>query len=157
MRHVTLKKPRSEYRRPRPLISLIPCEGIILIGKNVMRRALVLWLLLCFAGAASAQGLTAFDGQYVGELTLAKVVDGDCTRPPLGALYPMTISGGEVRFAYAPRFNTLLIGRIEKDGKFTASFRLRRGVIRMTGRIEGNNVTAYIVSPSCNYRFQSKR
>jgi hypothetical protein len=26
----------------------------------------------------------------------------------------------------------------------------------MTGRIQGNNITAYIVSPSCNYTYQTK-
>jgi hypothetical protein len=34
------------------------------------------------------------------------VIINDYTQPPLGALYPLTISGGEVRFAYVPRFDT---------------------------------------------------
>src|SRR6266851_844007 len=61
---------------------------------------------------------------------------------------------GEVRFVYLPRFNTTLSGRVSDNGSFKASARLRRGFIQMTGRIQGNNITAYIVSPSCNYTFQ---
>ena len=30
------------------------------------------------------------------------------------------------------------------------------GFVSMTGRIDGENVTANIVSPSCNYSFQTK-
>ena len=63
-------------------------------------------------GLAWAQGGDRFDGQYVGELTLTRTFDGDCTTPPLGSLYPLTIAGGEVRFAYLPRFATTLVGRI---------------------------------------------
>jgi hypothetical protein len=122
----------------------------------MIMRWLGLSLLLGTASAAWAQSPGAFDGQYVGELILTKVIAGDCTPPPLGALYPLTISGGEVRFTYAPRFNTVLVGRIGRDGNFKASFRLRRGSIQMTGRILGNNLTAHIVSPSCNYTFQTK-
>jgi hypothetical protein len=119
------------------------------------------WLglgLLLGAGLGSvawAQSSTKFDGQYVGELTLTKVMN-DCTRPPLGALYPLTISRGEVRFKYVPRFNTTLTGKVGEDGMFKASARLRRGSVQMTGHIQGNNLTAYIVSPSCNYTFQTK-
>ena len=105
---------------------------------------------------AWAQGPVAFDGQYMGELTLAKVINGDCTKPPLGALYPLTISRGEVRFAYRPRFDTTLSGRVDENGIVKASARLRKGFVRMTGRIQGNNLTAFIVSPSCNYTFRTK-
>jgi hypothetical protein len=104
---------------------------------------------------AWAQGLAKFDGQYMGELTLTKVIN-DCTQPPSGALYPLTISRGEVRFAYVPRFSTTLSGKVSENGNFKASARLRRGFVQMTGRIDGNNLTAYIVSPSCNYTFQTK-
>lgn len=126
-------------------------------------RALMWWLglaLLIGAGlarGASAQGLAAFDGQYVGELTLVSVITGDCTKPPLGSLYPLTISHGQVRFLYTPRFSTTLIGTVDKNGVFKASARAHKGVVRMTGRIRGNDVTAAIVSPSCNYNFQTKR
>jgi hypothetical protein len=68
----------------------------------------------------------------------------------------LTISGGEVRFAYVPRFATTLSGRIGENGLFTASARARKGVVQMTGRVQGNNVTASIVSPSCTYTFQTK-
>jgi hypothetical protein len=127
-------------------------------GKNGMFRCLGPGLLLGMAigSAAWAQGSNKFDGQYVGELILTKEISGDCTEPPLGALYPLTISRGEVRFAYRPRFGTTLTGRVDENGIFKASARLRNGFVRMTGRIEGNNVGADIVSPSCNYRFQSK-
>ena len=120
------------------------------------------WLglgLLLGAGPGSvawAQGSAAFDGQYMGELTLTKVINGDCTKPPFGALYPLTISRGEVRFAYRPRFDTTLSGRVDGNGILTASARVRKGFVRMTGRIQGRNLTAFIVSPSCNYTFRTK-
>jgi hypothetical protein len=105
---------------------------------------------------AWAQGSATFDGQYMGELTLTKVINGDCTEPPLGSLYPLTVSRGEVRFAYVPRFSTTLSGRVGENGSFKASARVRKGLVQMTGRIQANNITAYIVSPSCNYTFQTK-
>jgi hypothetical protein len=92
----------------------------------------------------------------MGELTLTKEITGDCTAPPLGALYPLTISRGEVRFAYRPRFGTTLRGRVGENGIFKASASLRKGFVQMTGRIQGNNLTASIVSPSCNYMFKTK-
>jgi|ERR1700756_2820341 hypothetical protein len=107
-------------------------------------------------GIAWAQGSAKFDGQYRGELTLTKVIKGDCTQPPPGALYPLTISRGEVRFVYVPRFDTTLRGRVGEDGIFKASARARKGFVQMTGRIQGNNITAHIVSPSCNYTFLTK-
>src|SRR5712692_2571276 len=107
-------------------------------------------------GIALAQSSAKFDGQYRGELTLTKVIKGDCTEPPLGSLYPLTISRGEVRFVYVPRFNTTLSGKVSENGMFKASARFRKGFVQMTGRIQGNNLTADIVSPSCNYTFQTK-
>ncbi len=123
-----------------------------------MLRRLGLALLLGtgLGSVVWAQGSAKFDGQYVGELTLTKEIGGDCTPPPLGALYPLTISGGEVRFAYLPRFGTTLIGRVGENGNFKASARLRRGFVQMTGHIQGNNLTASISSPSCNYTFKTK-
>ena len=122
-----------------------------------MLRCLRLGLLLGtgLGSVAWAQSVAKFDGQYMGELTLTKEISGDCTTPPLGALYPLTVSGGEVRFAYRPRFDTTLRGRVGEDGIFKASARLRRGFVQMTGRIQGNNLIAHIVSPSCNYTFQT--
>src|ERR1700758_4067609 len=93
-------------------------------------------------GIAWAQGSAKFDGQYRGELTLTKVINGDCTQPPPGALYPLTISNGEVRFAYLPRFGTTLSGRVGENGNFKASAHLRRGFVQMTGRVQGNNLAA---------------
>lgn len=123
-----------------------------------MLRCLGLGLLIgtTLGGVAWAQGSAKFDGQYVGQLVLTKVISGDCTRPPLGALYPLTISAGRVRFIYRPRFDTTLTGNIGENGIFTASARVPKGVVRMTGRVQGNNVKASIVSPSCNYTFQTK-
>jgi len=127
-----------------------------------MARRLGLGLLLGagiwagFGGVAWAQGPAAFDGQYVGELRLTRTVDGDCTTPPLGSLYPLTISRGEVRFAYVPRFATTLVGRVGPDGSFKAVARLKNGAVQMTGRVQGSNLTADIVSPSCNYSFQTR-
>jgi hypothetical protein len=110
-----------------------------------------------FAGVAWAQGSVRFDGQYAGELTLTKIIKGDCTEPPLGAMYPLTISGGVVRFKYVPRFDTTLIGTVDANGNFKASRHLRRGLVTMTGHVvDGNTLTASIVSPSCYYNFQTK-
>jgi hypothetical protein len=110
-----------------------------------------------FAGVAWAQGSARFDGQYAGELTLAKIIRGDCTEPPLGAIYPLTISGGVVRFKYVPRFDTTLVGTVEANGNFKASRRVKQGLVTMTGHIiDGNTLTASIVSPSCVYAFQTK-
>jgi hypothetical protein len=108
------------------------------------------------ASAAQAQGSGRFDGQYRGELVLTKEIKGDCTQPPLGALYPLRISKGEVQFAYVPRFDTTLRGWVDENGMFRASARVRHGSVQMTGRVQGRNITAYIVSPSCNYTFQTR-
>jgi hypothetical protein len=123
-----------------------------------MLRWLGLGLLLGggLGNVAWAQGPAKFDGQYMGELTLTKVIHENCTEPPLGALYPLNISRGEVRFVYVPRFDTTLRGTVNNNGVFTASARLRKGFVRMTGRIQGSNLTATIVSPSCNYAFHTK-
>jgi hypothetical protein len=127
-------------------------------GTNRVLRWLGLGFLLgaALGGVAWAQGSAKFDGQYIGELTLTKVIVNDCTQPPLGALYPLTISRGKVRFAYLPRFDTTLRGKVDENGIFKASARLRRGFAHMTGRIQGNNLAAYIVTPSCNYTFGTK-
>ena len=123
-----------------------------------MPRRLGLGLVLAasLGSAAWGQGSARFDGQYVGELTLTKVITGDCTEPPLGSLYPLTISRGEVRFVYLPRFNTTLNGKVGENGMFKASARSRKGFVQMTGHIQGNNLTADIVSASCNYTFQTR-
>ncbi|HWB51468.1 MAG TPA: hypothetical protein VG651_20325 [Stellaceae bacterium] len=115
-------------------------------------RGLVLAVAL--GNAALAQGWTKFDGQYVGELTLAGIVEGNCMRPPSGALYPLTISGGQVHFKYVPRFDTILTGKVDQNGNFKAGRKLRHGFVTMTGHISGQNLTADIVSPSCNYTFK---
>ena len=122
-----------------------------------MLRWLGLGLLLgaALGNVAWAQGSTKFDGQYVGELRLTKVISGDCTQPPPGAVYPLTISGGQVQFKYDPRFDTILRGKIDENGNFIASYLLPRGQVSMTGRIQSNNVTAHIKSPSCNYTFHT--
>lgn len=123
-----------------------------------MLRLLALGLVLGIglAGTARAQGSTKFDGQYRGELILTKEIKENCTQPPLGALYPLRISSGEVRFVYVPRFDTTLRGKVDENGLFKASARLKHGSVQMTGRIQGKNITAHLVSPSCNYTFQTK-
>ena len=123
-----------------------------------MLRLLGLGLVLGtgLANVAWAQGSTKFDGQYRGELTLTKEIKDNCTQPPLGALYPLRISRGEVQFVYVPRFDTTLRGRVDDNGVLTASARLKHGSARMTGRVQGNRITAYIVTPSCHYTFQTK-
>ena len=107
-------------------------------------------------GAAWAEGSTRFDGQYRGELILTKEIKENCTQPPLGALYPLSISRGEVRFVYVPRFDTTLRGTVDDKGVLRASARLKHGSAQMTGRVQGNRITAYIVTPSCHYTFQTK-
>lgn len=120
--------------------------------------ALGLGLAVLLGGAASAQTTTRFDGQYAGEMTLDKVVyEHDCTPPPLGAVYPLTISGGQVRFAYVPRFETTLSGTVNENGTFKAVARIRKGIVQMTGTIRGYRLTATIISPSCRYTYQAKR
>ena len=123
-----------------------------------MMKWLGLGLLLStgLGSVAWAHGSAKFDGQYMGELTLTKVINGDCTEPPLGALYSLGISKGEVRFAYVPRFDTALTGRVDESGMFKASARVRHGTVQMSGRVQGIHITAYLVSPSCQYTFQTK-
>jgi hypothetical protein len=123
-----------------------------------MRKRLGLALLLGagLANVAWAQGSSRFDGQYVGQLTLTGIINGDCTEPPVGALYPLTISRGQVHFKYVMRFDTTLTGTVDQNGNFKASRQLRRGAVNMTGHIDGNNLSAAIVSPSCKYSFQTK-
>lgn len=107
-------------------------------------------------GSAAAQGVTGFDGQYVGQLALTRIISGDCATPPLGAVYPLTIAGGVVRFAYVPRFATTLTGTVDKSGAFKAAVRVHSGTVTMAGRVAGGGVTATITSPSCAYAFESR-
>jgi hypothetical protein len=108
---------------------------------------------VAIAQIAAAQGISGFDGQYVGTLTLTEVIEGDCTPSPWGAVYPLTVSGGVVSFAYVPRFATVLTGRVAANGTFKAAARAKHGVVEMSGQIRGNAVKAQIVSPSCLYTF----
>jgi len=109
------------------------------------------------ASTARAQAPGKYDGQYVGELTLSGIINGDCTRPPVGAEYPLAIRGGQVHFKYVPRFDTELTGRVDASGRFTAVGATKHGQVTMTGQIIGyRNLTAKIVSPSCEYTFQSR-
>src|SRR5947207_13321994 len=92
------------------------------------------------ASLACAQGAAQFDGQYTGELRLARTFSGDCTEPPFGALYPLTIAGGEVRFPYLPRFATTLRVTIRKDGLFHAPALARKGDVHMSGHLPVDHV-----------------
>ncbi|HXP04027.1 MAG TPA: hypothetical protein VN808_07885 [Stellaceae bacterium] len=124
-----------------------------------MLKGLALGLLLGagLCSAAWAQGSSRFDGQYAGELTLKGIINGDCTEPPLGAIYPLTISGGVVRFKYVARFDTTLTGPVDAKGNFQATGRTKHGFVVMNGHVaDGNTLTASIVSPSCQYSFQTK-
>jgi hypothetical protein len=125
--------------------------------ENGMVKWLGLSLLLgaALGNPAWAQGSAKFDGQYVGRLTLTKVISGDCTKSPLGARYPLTISGGQVQFKYVPRFDTVLVGKVDEYGTFNASRLVRGGWVRMTGHIQRNDVIAHITSPSCRYSFKT--
>ena len=124
-----------------------------------MGKPLVSGLLLgtALCGGAWAQGSAAFDGQYVGELALAKVITGDCTQPAAGTAYPLTITGGQVSFKYVPRFDTALRGSVDTRGVVRAMARVPKGSVRMTGHIEGRELIAEIESPSCNYTFRASR
>ncbi len=123
-----------------------------------MPQRLCLSLLFgaAIGNAAWAQGSTAFDGQYTRTLTLKKIISGDCTEPPLGAVYPLIVSGGQVQFKYVPRFDTTLNGIVDANGRFKASRRVPKGLVSMTGQIRYNDVTATIHSPSCQYTFHTK-
>lgn len=123
-----------------------------------MLKWLALSLLIAagLGSAAWAQGTTRFDGQYAGELTLKGIVKGDCTDAPLGAVYPLTIAGGIVRFKYVPRFDTTLSGPVDAKGNFQATGRTKHGFVVMTGHTDGRSLTAEIQSPSCRYAFQTK-
>ena len=124
-----------------------------------MPRRLELALLFAagLATVAWGQAVADFDGEYVGELTLRSTISGDCTQPPLAAVYPLIVSKGQVRFSYVPHFATTLTGQVDKDGRFEASARLKHGIAKMIGEIRGRRVTASIISPSCNYTFQTIR
>jgi hypothetical protein len=119
-------------------------------------QGLGLVLAVALGSVAWAQGSTRFDGQYVGELTLTKIISGDCTPPPPGSLYPLTISGGQVLFKYDPRFDTILRGTVDENGNFKASRLLRTGQVSMIGHIQENNITVHIESPSCKYTFRTR-
>jgi hypothetical protein len=119
-------------------------------------HGLGLLLGVVLANIAWAQDFARFDGQYVGELTLTKVINGNCTPPSLGSLYPLTISAGQVQFKYDPRFDTVLRGHVNEDGTFMATRLLRKGQVMMIGYIQGRNITGYIESPSCRYTFETK-
>jgi hypothetical protein len=117
-----------------------------------MRRGVGVGLVLAVsaAGVAWAQGASGFDGQYVGALTLSGIIAGDCTTPPVGSAYPLSISGGVVTFKFVPRLDTMLVGRIDAKGNFKAMATLHHGVATMIGHIDANhNLTASIRSPSC--------
>ncbi len=120
------------------------------------RLALSLLIGAGCGSAAWAQVSTRFDGQYAGELTLKGIINGDCTEAPLGAMYPLTISGGVVRFKYVPRFDTTLTGTVDAKGNFRATGRTKHGFVVMTGHTDGRDVTAEVQSPSCRYAFQTK-
>lgn len=111
---------------------------------------------IVLAGTAWAQGPTQFDGQYVGELRLKGIIAGDCTKPPLAAVYPLTVASGEFRFSYVPRFDTTLVGTVDAKGNLKATARVPSGLIRMTGHVDGTRVTASITSPSCEYTFRTR-
>lgn len=74
--------------------------------------------------------------EYTGTLTLVEVISGNCTPAPPGAVYPLSVSGGQVSFAYDPRFDTVLAGRVAPDGTFQASAPTSLGPIKMTGQIK---------------------
>jgi hypothetical protein len=124
-----------------------------------MIRSLGFGLVLaaaCVALAAAQGGSARYDGQYIGTLTLDKIIQGDCEPPPPGAQYPLTISAGTVRFAYLPHFSTTLIGTIDAAGNFQASTQIKHGTVRMKGNIQARNVTAQLLSPSCSYTFKTQ-
>jgi hypothetical protein len=124
-----------------------------------MIRSLGLGLIAAAASvsvAAAQGGSSRYDGQYVGTLALDKLIRGDCEEPPPGAQYPLRISAGTVSFTYLPRFSTTLTGTIDAAGNFVASTKIKNGIVQMKGRIQGQNVTAELSSPSCRYTFRTQ-
>jgi hypothetical protein len=126
---------------------------------NGMLKRLGLSLLVCAGpgSAAWAQAPSPYDGQYVGQMTLTGIIRGDCMTPPAGALYPLEIRGGIVRFKYVPRFDTVLMGKVDARGNIRAGINLKSGIVSMAGHIDAGNVTAEIDSPSCHYVFSTKQ
>ena len=120
------------------------------------RLLLVTVLSLSAVNLVLAQGASKYDGKYVGALTLKGIISGDCTPPPVGSEYPLTIAGGVVRFKYVARFDTTLVGAIDDKGNFKASARTKTGVINMVGHfVAYGRLTANIQSPSCMYSFDA--
>ena len=110
-------------------------------------------LTVACVSPAVAQGASHYDGQYVGTLVLDKTIRGDCDEPPPGAQFPLSVSGGAVKFNYLPRFSTTLVGTVDAAGNFVALAAIKSGTVQMTGRIVGQRVTAQVLSPSCSYSF----
>lgn len=124
-----------------------------------MMRSLGLGLVLAAAGvglAAAQGGSVRYDGQYVGTMTLDKIISGDCEPPPPGAQFPLRVSAGTVKFDYLPHFSTTLIGTVDAAGNFQATAQIKHGTVHMKGRIQGQNVTAQLASPSCRYTFKTQ-
>jgi hypothetical protein len=123
-----------------------------------LRLGLGLVFAAALAGAAWAQAGSRFDGDYVGQLALSGIVNGDCTTPPTGSAYPLNISGGVVRFKYVVRFDTVLTGKVDDKGDFKASGRTKAGMINMVGHVmPAGSLTAKIQSPSCLYSFEGSK
>ena len=103
------------------------------------------------ARSAAAQGASGFDGEYTGTLTLVAVTSGNSLLAVWGR-YPFRYpAAGQLYLRPAVRH--LITGNVAPDGTFQASAPTSLGPIKMTGQINGNQVNAQIVSPSCLYNF----
>jgi hypothetical protein len=152
-----LKPPGPQNRRPK----IDKGERVSMTAKRKLptRPGMTFALGLAFAaalgGVAWAQAGSGFDGDYVGQMTLTGIVNGDCTTPPTGSAYPLKIAGGVVHFKYVPRFDTVLVGKVDDKGDFKASGHTKTGMINMVGHVTpAGSLTAKIQSPSCLYSLE---
>lgn len=124
-------------------------------GGEGMRLAIsVIALVLGMTGTSYAA--SPFDGEYLGEFTLTKIIT-QCDRPTPGFMRLLTIINGEVKIIYNPRFGTMLNGKIDGAGVFLATGNLPSGFVQMSGRVTGADLAANVETPNCRYTFQAKK
>ena len=107
--------------------------------------------------ATAARSQTQFDGDYWGEFTLTRIIGQSCSRPAPGTVRRLSIRNSEVSYMYNREQNTVLTGRVDSAGAFTASGYLRSGLVQMVGRVQGLDLKANMQSPECLYSFQGKK
>jgi hypothetical protein len=109
-------------------------------------------VVIVFPLIAHAQ---AFDGNYAGSLTLkTNNAPGRSSCALVDNSRTLTIKGGQLSILYNPKGNVTLTGMVGADGNFAASGSSPLGGVKMTGRIQGNSLTAEVVSTYCVHTLQ---